>query len=62
MLFDDLREECEGIILEQLDLSKYAIRTDLAIEAREIAIADQQKHVHDQEDLSVRYGEISLIT
>lgn len=58
MLFDDLREECEGIILEQLDLSKYAIRTDLAIEAREIAIADQQKHVHDQEDLSQIEGVI----
>lgn len=56
--FGDLREECEGIILEQLDLSKYAIRTDLAIEAREIAIADQQKHVHDQEDLSQIEGVI----
>ncbi|MGN7399715.1 GPR endopeptidase [Cytobacillus praedii] len=45
-------------MLEQLDLSKYAIRTDLAIEAREIAIADQQKHVHDQEDLSQIEGVI----
>ncbi|KQL20583.1 GPR endopeptidase [Cytobacillus solani] len=45
-------------MLEQLDLSKYAIRTDLAIEAREMAIADQQKHVHDQEDLSQIEGVI----
>ncbi|KOP83510.1 peptidase [Bacillus sp. FJAT-21945] len=45
-------------MLEQLDLSKYAIRTDLAIEAREMAIADQQKHVHDQEDISQIEGVI----
>jgi spore protease len=56
--FDNLREECEGYILEQLDLSKYAVRTDLAIEAREMALADQQKHVHDEEDLSQIEGVI----
>lgn len=58
MSFDNLREECEGYILEQLDLSKYAVRTDLAIEAREMALADQQKHVHDEEDLSQIEGVI----
>lgn len=58
MSFDNLREECEGNILEQLDLSKYAVRTDLAIEAREMALADQQKHVHDEEDLSQIEGVI----
>ncbi|WP_102274503.1 GPR endopeptidase [Cytobacillus massiliigabonensis] len=45
-------------MLEQIDLSKYAVRTDLAIEAREMAIADQGKHVHDQEDLSQIEGVI----
>lgn len=58
LLFDGLSEECEGIILEHLDLSKYTVRTDLAIEAREMAIADQGKHVHDQEDLSQIEGVI----
>lgn len=37
---------------DSLDLNKYAIRTDLAIEAREMVIADRQKHIQDEEDLS----------
>ncbi|MFO1443395.1 GPR endopeptidase [Bacillus sp. Bva_UNVM-123] len=37
---------------DSLDLNKYAVRTDLAIEAREMVIADRQKHIQDEEDLS----------
>ncbi|MHC0035850.1 GPR endopeptidase [Pseudoneobacillus sp. C159] len=35
---------------EQLDLSKYSVRTDLAVEAREMVIADRS--VHQQENIS----------
>ncbi|MFE8696751.1 GPR endopeptidase [Cytobacillus sp. FJAT-53684] len=45
-------------MLEELDLSKYAIRTDLAIEAREMAIADRQKQVQEQANLSQIEGVI----
>lgn len=51
-------KNARGIILEELDLSKYAIRTDLAIEAREMAIADRQKQVQEQANLSQIEGVI----
>ncbi|WP_226646713.1 GPR endopeptidase [Mesobacillus subterraneus] len=37
---------------EPVDLSKYSIRTDLAVEAREMVLADQGATVHTQENLS----------
>ncbi|MEH7391467.1 GPR endopeptidase [Bacillus sp. JJ1474] len=37
---------------ESMDLSKYSIRTDLAIEAREMVIADRDKHIQEEENLS----------
>lgn len=44
---------------ESIDLSKYSVRTDLAIEAREMVIADRQKDgVHQQENLSQIEGVI----
>lgn len=44
---------------ESIDLSKYSVRTDLAIEAREMVIADRQKdNVHEQENLSQIEGVI----
>lgn len=43
---------------ESLDLSKYAIRTDLAIEAREMVIAGRKAHIHDEENLSQIEGVI----
>ncbi|MBS4191362.1 GPR endopeptidase [Bacillus sp. FJAT-49705] len=43
---------------ESLDLSKYSIRTDLAIEAREMVIDDRKKHVQEQENLSQLEGVI----
>lgn len=48
-----------GINLEEsLDLSKFTIRTDLAIEAREMVIADRQKQIQDEENLSQIEGVI----
>lgn len=43
---------------ESIDFSKYSIRTDLAIEAREMVIADQGKDVQAQENLSQIEGVI----
>jgi spore protease len=43
---------------ESLDLSKYALRTDLAVEAREMVINDRQKNIHQEEDLSKIEGVI----
>ncbi|MBU8879455.1 GPR endopeptidase [Bacillus sp. FJAT-29790] len=43
---------------ETLDLSKYSIRTDLAIEAREMFIAGRQNLVQQQENLSQIEGVI----
>ena len=37
---------------ESLDLSKYTIRTDLAVEAHEMVVANQNKHVKDEKNLS----------
>ncbi|ESU30598.1 germination protein [Bacillus sp. 17376] len=37
---------------EPVDLSMYSIRTDLAVEAREMVLADQAATVHTQENLS----------
>ncbi len=37
---------------ESIDLSKYSIRTDLAVEAREMVIASRGKNVTDEKDLS----------
>ncbi|MEH7124075.1 GPR endopeptidase [Bacillus sp. JJ1532] len=37
---------------KSMDLSKYSIRTDLAIEAREMVIADRDKHIQEEENLS----------
>jgi spore protease len=41
---------------EKLDLSKYSVRTDLAVEAREMVIADQS--VHHEENISQIEGVI----
>lgn len=43
---------------ESLDLSKYAIRTDLAIEAHEMVIDSEKKHVKDEKNLSQIEGVI----
>lgn len=37
---------------ESIDLSKYSVRTDLAVEAREMAIAEREKNISQQENLS----------
>lgn len=37
---------------DEIDLSMYSVRTDLAIEAREMAIADQAKTIHDETNVS----------
>ncbi|MGS2775971.1 GPR endopeptidase [Robertmurraya sp. GLU-23] len=37
---------------ESIDLSKYSIRTDLAVEAREMVIASRGRNVTDEQDLS----------
>lgn len=37
---------------ESIDLSRYSIRTDLAVEAREMVIAGRGKNVTDEKDLS----------
>ncbi|MFC0474375.1 GPR endopeptidase [Robertmurraya beringensis] len=37
---------------ESIDLSRYSIRTDLAVEAREMVIASRGKNVTDEQDLS----------
>lgn len=37
---------------ESHDLRNYSIRTDLAIEAREMVIADRHKHIQEEENLS----------
>lgn len=41
---------------ESIDLSKYSIRTDLAVEAREMVIASRGKNVTDEQDLSNIHG------
>lgn len=43
---------------ESLDLSKYAVRTDLAVEAREMVLADRAKTVQNEENLSQIEGVI----
>lgn len=43
---------------ESLDLSKYAVRTDLAVEAREIALAQRTKSVQHEENQSQIEGVI----
>lgn len=44
---------------ESIDLSQYSVRTDLAIEAREMVISGRQKdNVHEQENLSQIEGVI----
>ncbi|AGK54987.1 GPR endopeptidase [Bacillus sp. 1NLA3E] len=43
---------------DSLDLSKYSIRTDLAVEAREMAIAERAKTVQNEENLSQIEGVI----
>lgn len=43
---------------ESLDLSKYSVRTDLAIEAREMTLNEKQGNVSDQKDLSQIEGVI----
>lgn len=44
--------------MEELDLSKYSVRTDLAVEAREMVLADRASNVGEQEDLSQIEGVI----
>jgi len=41
-----------------VDLSKYSIRTDLALEAREMVIASRVSNVHDEKNLSNIHGVI----
>ncbi len=41
---------------ESIDLSRYSIRTDLAVEAREMVIASRGKNVTDEQDLSNIHG------
>ncbi|MCM3588868.1 GPR endopeptidase [Mesobacillus maritimus] len=43
---------------EQIDLSQYSVRTDLAVEAREMALAERIKTVHDERDVSQLEGVI----
>lgn len=43
---------------ESIDLSKYSVRTDLAVEAREMVLADRVKTVQNQENLSQIEGVI----
>ncbi len=43
---------------DSLDLSKYSIRTDLAVEAREMALAERAKTVQNEENLSQIEGVI----
>ncbi|MGA5692530.1 GPR endopeptidase [Cytobacillus pseudoceanisediminis] len=44
---------------ESIDLSQYSVRTDLAIEAREMVISERQKdNIHQQENLSQIEGVI----
>jgi spore protease len=43
---------------DSIDLSMYSVRTDLAVEAREMAIAGNAKTVHDQSDVSQLEGVI----
>ncbi|CAM3931177.1 GPR endopeptidase [Mesobacillus thioparans] len=43
---------------EPIDLSMYSIRTDLAVEAREMVLADQAATVHTEENLSQIEGVI----
>jgi spore protease len=43
---------------EPIDLSMYSIRTDLAVEAREMVLADQASTVHTEENLSQIEGVI----
>lgn len=43
---------------KELDLSKYSIRTDLAIEAREMVLNERKKFISDEEDVSQIEGVI----
>jgi spore protease len=43
---------------ESLDLSKYAVRTDLAVEAREMVLSERAKSVQNEENLSQIEGVI----
>lgn len=43
---------------DSIDLSMYSVRTDLAVEAREMAIAERVKTVHDETDQSKLEGVI----
>ncbi len=43
---------------DSIDLSMYSVRTDLAVEAREMAIAERVKTVHDEKDQSKLEGVI----
>ena len=43
---------------DSIDLSQFSVRTDLAVEAREMAIADRVKTVHDETDVSQLEGVI----
>jgi spore protease len=49
----------EGTLMkESIDLSMYSVRTDLAVEAREMVLAEREKTVHNQENLSQIEGVI----
>lgn len=57
LLVDFPGKERKGEVL--MDLSKFTVRTDLAVEAREMVIAEREKdHVHGQEDISQVEGVI----
>ncbi len=47
-----------NLMSESLDLSKYAVRTDLAVEAREMVLAERAKTVQSEENLSQIEGVI----
>lgn len=38
--------------MKEVDLSQYSVRTDLAVEAREMVIAERAKNIHDEENTS----------
>jgi len=44
--------------MKELDLSKYSVRTDLAVEAREMVLEHRAKNVNQEEDLSQIEGVI----
>jgi spore protease len=43
---------------ESIDLSQYSVRTDLAVEAREMVIAERAKNIGDQDNVSAIEGVI----